>query len=83
MNMLKEIFPPIETALVMEPEELAPFVLKHLKELGHINRYNYTLGTNSELREYAGEHIREFQERLMEAFIWLEKFYKTRILLLI
>ena len=71
--MFKEIFPPIETALEMEPEELATFVLKHLQKSGHINRYNYTLETNSGLREYAGEHIKEFQKRLMEAFIWLER----------
>lgn len=71
--MLKEIFPPIETALNMEPEELAPFVLKHLKKIDHINRYNYTLGSNSEMQEYAGKHLKDFQERLMEAFIWLER----------
>lgn len=71
--MIKDIFPPIETALDMEPEELAPFVLKHLKRLDHINRYNYTLETNGGLREYAGEHTKQFQKRLMEAFIWLER----------
>ena len=71
--MFKEIFPPIETALDMEPEELAPFVLKHLKKIGKINRYNYSLGTGSEIREYAGGHLGEFQKRLMEAFIWLER----------
>lgn len=72
-NMFKEIFPPIETALDMEPEELAPFVLKHLSKIGHINRYNYTISTDSELREYAGEHLNNLQKRLMEAFIWLER----------
>ena len=71
--MFKEIFPPIETVLDMEPEELAPFVLKHLKKIGHINRYSYTLGTNSGMREYAEEHLKDFQKRLMEAFIWLER----------
>ena len=71
--MFKEIFPLIETALDMEPEELAPFVLKHLKEIGRINRHNYTLGTGGEIRDYAGERIEEFQKRLMEAFIWLER----------
>ncbi len=71
--MFKSIFPPIETALEMEPEELAPFVLKHLSKIDHINRYNYTLSSNGEIREYAGEHFRDFQKRLMEAFIWLER----------
>lgn len=71
--MFKDIFPAIETALEMEPEELAPFVLRHLKRVDHINRYNYTLETNGGLREYANGHIKEFQKRLMEAFIWLER----------
>ena len=71
--MFKEIFPPIETALDMEPEELAPFVLKHLKKIGDINRYNYILDSSGEIREYAREHFEQFQKRLMEAFIWLER----------
>lgn len=71
--MFKEIFPPIETALEMEPEELAPFVLKHLNKVGNINRYNYTLSTSSEMQEYTGKHLKDFQKRLMEAFIWLER----------
>lgn len=71
--MLKEFFPPIETALDMEPEELAPFVLKHLEKVGKINRYNYSISGNTEISDYAGEHLKEFQKRLMEAFIWLER----------
>lgn len=70
---MKEIFPPIETALEMEPEELAPFVLKHLQKRGKINRYNYSIRSSTELREYAGEHLSEFQKKLMEAFVWLER----------
>lgn len=70
--MFKEIFPPIETALDMEPEELAPFVLRHLKKIGNINRYNYSL-LNEEKKQYAGEHLEKFQKQLMEAFIWLER----------
>ena len=34
----KDIFPPIETALEMEPEELAPFVLKYLATQPQINQ---------------------------------------------
>jgi len=71
--MFKEIFPPIETALDMEPEELAPFVLKHLKKIGNINRNNYTSDKSVGIREYAREHLEEFQKRLIEAFIWLER----------
>lgn len=71
--MFKEIFPPIETALELEPEELAVFVLKHLCRIGKINRYNYTLGTNPEMVDYAGQHREIFFKRLMEAFIWLER----------
>lgn len=71
--MFKDFFPPIESALEMEPEELAPYLLKHLKVSDHINRYNYTLSTNSGLREYAGEHTETFQKRLMEAYVWLER----------
>ena len=71
--MFKEIFPPIETVLEMEPEELAPFVLKHIQKSPNINRYNYVLAS-TEMIEYAGKgYLKELQERLMEAFIWLER----------
>lgn len=71
--MFNEMFPPIETALQLEPEDLAPFVLKHLSKIDKINRYNYTLNTNGGMKEYAGGHLIDFQKRLMEAFIWLER----------
>lgn len=71
--MLKEIFPPIETALELEPEELAPFVLKYLDTQENINIYNLTLGTRQEIIEYAGDRREEFLERLAEACFWLEK----------
>lgn len=71
--MFKEIFPPIETVLELEPEELAPFVLKHLKQMGKINRYNYTLGTSPEMVTYAGQYLEVFKKRLMESWIWLER----------
>ena len=61
--MFKKIFPPIETTLDLEPEELAPFVLKHLKQIGKINRYNYTLGTSPEMVIYAGQHLEEFKKQ--------------------
>ena len=71
--MFKDIFPPIETALELEPEELAQFVLKHLNEIKHINRYNYTLSTHGDMKEYAQSDLQEFQEKLMEGFVWLER----------
>jgi len=70
--MFKKFFPPIEIALEMEPEELAPYVLRHLSEMNKINRYNYTLSTSGDMRDYAGDHLNMFQKQLMEAFIWLE-----------
>jgi len=71
----KAIFPPIETALEMEPEELAPFVLQYLATQGsNINRYNFTLGSNPEVRDYAaGGHLSALCHRLMEAWMWLER----------
>ena len=72
----KDEFPPIENAMEMEPEELAPFVLKYLStgnNTGDMNRYNFTLGTDRDLIEYAGGYRDEFCRRLMEAWIWLEK----------
>ena len=49
----KEIFPPLETALEMEPEELAPFVLRYLAPQRSINRFNFTIGTDPDLMAYA------------------------------
>ena len=69
----KEIFPPLETALEMAPEELGPFVLRQLKTIPHINRHNYTLEGNAGMVEYAGGNIGKFRKCLMEAWVWLER----------
>jgi len=69
----KSIFPPIDTVLEMEPEELAPFVLKYLATQDQINRYNFTLGSSPELITYAGTKVQPLCQRLMEAWMWLEK----------
>jgi uncharacterized protein (TIGR02391 family) len=69
-------FPPIENSMEMEPEELAPFVLKYLstrERTGKMNRYNFTLSSDSELVNYAGGYLEEFLKRLTEAWIWLER----------
>ena len=70
----KDIFPPLETVLEMNPEELAPFVLKYLSDKPNINRYNFTLGSNPDIVAYAGGRLNEeLNNRLMEAWMWLEK----------
>ena len=70
----QDIFPSVDVALELEPEELGPFVLKHLAGQGEqINRYNYMLGTNPDLVDYAGVRRDEFLERQMEAWMWLER----------
>src|SRR6266436_8148731 len=70
----RSIFPPIDTVLEMEPEELAPFVLRYLATQGEINRYNFTLGSSPEMTDYAaGGHLPTLCERLMEAWMWLER----------
>ncbi len=73
MPKVNEIFPAIEIALELEPEDLAVFVLQHFKTGIRKNRHNYTLSTQPEYIEYAGEQVEEFCKRLMEAWIWLEK----------
>jgi hypothetical protein len=72
----KDEFPPIENSLEMEPEELSPFVLRHLstrENTGKMNRYNFALGTDSELTSYGGDNIQEFCKRFTEAWVWLER----------
>ena len=69
----KAIFPPIDTALEMAPEELGPFVLKYLATQPQINRYNFSLGSSPDLMTYAGAKVQPLCERLMEAWMWLEK----------
>ncbi len=76
--MFKEIFPPIETVLDMEPEELAPIVLKYLSESGQqtLNMHNFSIGTNSDFVQWAGDDHRRRQEvlqRLIVAWRWLER----------
>lgn len=65
--------PPVDTILGMEPEELAPFLLKDLSGQTNINRYNYTL-PNGEIINSIGVSKEELvRMRLMEAWMWLEK----------
>jgi len=71
--MFKENFPPIETAMELEPEELAPFILKSLSGQQQINRYNFSI-SSQEMIDYAGrDKYQKFCENLMEGWMWLEK----------
>lgn len=74
MPSFKEIFPPVDNVLEMEPEELAVFLLNYLDKQGNnLNRYNFFLGTDQDFIEYAGERKEEVTERLMVAWMWLER----------
>ncbi|PIR69625.1 MAG: TIGR02391 family protein [Candidatus Niyogibacteria bacterium CG10_big_fil_rev_8_21_14_0_10_46_36] len=78
MNTYEQIFPPIETVLDMEPEELAPLVLKHLSESGQqkLNIHNYTLDTDPDFIKWAGDNHKRRQEvlqRFIVAWRWLER----------
>ena len=68
-------FPPPKEILHMEPEELAPFVLRHLQKQqpGTLNRYNFTLQNDRELSEALGRDYERYAKRLMEAWVWLER----------
>lgn len=71
--MFKENFPPIETAMELEPEEIAPFILKELSGQQQINRYNFSI-PSQELINYAGQDkYQKFCENLMEGWMWLER----------
>lgn len=76
--MFKEIFPSAETILDMEPEELAPLVLKFLNESGSqkLNMHNFSLGTDTDFITWAGEDPRrqnEILQRLIVSWRWLER----------
>jgi len=71
----RNIFPPIETVLEMEPEELAPFVLNYLNTQPerHIGRHIFTNGSSPAYMDYATGHGEELSKRLIVAWMWLEK----------
>ena len=75
MSLYEENYPPVETVLELEPEELAPIVLRHLAraEKSKLNRYNFTLGTDPDFIKWAGRNQEQVKERLMVAWMWLEK----------
>jgi uncharacterized protein (TIGR02391 family) len=60
----------------MEPEELAPFILKYLQKqpIGTINRYNFSLIRDSHFSGPFGLQAREaYAKCLMEAWTYLER----------
>lgn len=78
MSLYEKIYPPVETVLDMEPEELAPLVLRQLSESGQqkLNMHNFSLGNDSDFIAWAGSDHRRRQEvsqRLIVAWRWLER----------
>src|ERR1043166_6623601 len=72
--MMHRLLPEPSAVLEMEPEELAPFVLRQLGQggSGDLNHYNFTLGNDSELDQKLGGKYRTYLQRLSEAWSWLE-----------
>lgn len=75
---LKEVLPPVDNLLEMEPEEIAPFLLDYLIEQesssssNQLNRYNCTL-SDSLGRYYPRDCVKKVAEVLTEAWVWLER----------
>jgi uncharacterized protein (TIGR02391 family) len=58
-----QFFPPMQEIPNMEPEELGPFILRHLKRDGSLhNRFNFFTCVPNEVASY-----------LMEGWVWLER----------
>lgn len=73
---LEQFFPPLETALQLEPEELAIPLLKCLikeekSRAGQLNLHNFA-GTGA-IDAYAGDKVDEVVRAITEAWIWLER----------
>ena len=74
---LEQHFPPLETALQLEPEELAIPLLKCLiqeeesRGAGQLNLHNFA-GTEA-VDRYAGSKADEAVKAITEAWIWLER----------
>ncbi len=68
--------PPPEEVLEMEPEELAPFILRYLQKQpqNSINRYNFSLLNDQAIYQRLG-HVKaeEYAKCLMEAWVYLER----------
>ena len=66
-----------KVAVEMEPEELAPIVLRYLISAStrgqQLNRYNFSLINDHEVRGQLGRQVEEYAQRLMEAWMYLER----------
>jgi len=77
MSLMNKVFPPVDEALQMEPEELAVPLLECLcqfeetKSSGMLNRYTFTLQRN--LQAYAQDKYDVVSKAITEAWVWLEK----------
>lgn len=71
---LEDIFPPPADLLELEPEDIAPLLLRYIAqgEGRNINRYNMTLQT-TELGKYASGRYDEVARAVTEAWMVLEK----------
>ena len=68
--MMRDIFPPVEQALELEPEELAMFLLKFLSNVDeHLMQLTYVLNQS---RNYSPEQKSDITDALTEAWMWLE-----------
>ena len=75
---MKNVFPPVNVLLELEPEEIAQHLLLYLNNFvtenqnrNKINRYNTCLGTNPALMEYAGEYAGRVGELISQAWVSL------------
>ena len=79
MSIITEVFPPLEVALKLEPEELAVPLLECLCKIeerqvktGLLNRYTFTLDRNFEGYSKT-ENYYDIATAVSEAWMWLEK----------
>lgn len=73
--VLEQFFPPLETTLQLEPEELAIPLLKCLIQSqesasGNLNLHNFVI--SGDLHKYAGEEYKTVAAIITESWVWLE-----------
>ncbi len=75
MSIYREL-PSTDVMLQMEPEELAPLILRYLKKQpeGSINRHNFSLAQDYDFNQKHNHNIqKKYAECLMEAWMYLER----------
>lgn len=74
---MKSHFPPVESIIELEPEEVGRYLLIHLNSLlidnrqNKFHRYNELHGGNQWVIDYAGTQASEVSYVLNEAWVWL------------